>query len=230
MSRKLKQAAKETDQTKINKYTECTTTNATLAVKESANNSDPNEYNSVMSISTVSSLSSKELVASAKRKRSKKNTSVNTDQKKKINMSASPQEPQQPKNNSQPDENEDDSPLSPELAKLERILSRKQAANLEVIKNDIKNDIKKLLENEELIKKQQDTITELKKENQELNIKYNQLEQKHHRLQKRVVNIENEMFSSNLIFSGIAEGENEEGPECYRLIIEAIVSTINAQT
>ena len=129
-------------------------------------------------------------------------------------------------NNSQLDETEDESTLSPELAKLERILSRKQAANLE----GIKNDIKKLLENEELIRKQQDTITELKKENQELNIKYNRLEQKHHRLQNRVVNIENELFSSNLIFSGIPEGENEEGPECYRLIIKAIANTVNAQT
>ena len=116
--------------------------------------------------------------------------------------------------------------MSPELAKLERILSRKQAANLE----GIKNDIKKLLENEELIKKQQDTITELKKENQELNIKCNRLGQKHHSLQKRVVSIENELFSSNLIFSGIPEGENEEGSECYRLIIEAIANTVNAQT
>ena len=83
-------------------------------------------------------------------------------------MSSSPQEPHQTNNTSQLDENEDESTLSPELAKLERILSRKQAVNLE----GIKNDIKKLLENEELIKKQQDTITELKKENQELNIKY----------------------------------------------------------
>ena len=145
-------------------------------------------------------------------------------------MSASPQESQQPKNNPQPDEIEDESTLSPELAKLERILSRKQAENLEIIKNDIKNDIKKLLENEELIKMQQNTITELKRENQELNIRFNRLEQKHHSLQKRVVNIENEMYSSNLIFSGIAEGESEEGPERYRLIIEAIANTINAQT
>ena len=125
----------------------------------------------------MSSPSSKELVASTKRKRSQESTPPNTDQKK-INMSSSPQEPHQGNNNSQLDETEDESTLSPELAKLERILSRKQAANLE----GIKNDIKKLLENEELIRKQQDTITELKKENQELNIKYNRLEQKHHRL------------------------------------------------
>ena len=117
-------------------------------------------------------------------------------------------------NTSQLDENEDQSTFSPELAKLERILSRKQAVNLE----GIKNDIQKLLENEELIKKQQDTITELKKENQELNIKYNRLEQKHHRLQKRVVNIENELFSSNLIFSGISEGENEEAQNTTDLL------------
>ena len=226
MSRKLKLAAKEKDQTKINRYTEGTTTNTLLALKESVNSSGPNKCTSVTSISTVSLPSSKELVASTKRKRSQESTPPNTDQKKKINMSSSPQEPHQTNNTSQLDENEDESTLSPELAKLERILSRKQAANLE----GIKNDIKKLLENEELIKKQQDTITELKKENQELNIKYNRLEQKHHRLQKRVVNIENELFSSNLIFSGIPEGESEEGPECYRLIIEAIANTINAQT
>ena len=51
---------------------------------------------------------------------------------------------------------EDELTLSPELTKLERILSRKQAASLE----GIKNDIKLLLENEELIKKQQDAIEE----------------------------------------------------------------------
>ena len=44
---------------------------------------------------------------------------------------------------------EDESTLSLELAKLERTLSRKQPASLE----GIKNDIKLLLENEELIKK-----------------------------------------------------------------------------
>ena len=218
MSRKLKLAAKEKDQTKINRYTE-NTTNTLLVLKESVNSSCPIECTPVTSISTVSSPSSKELVASTKRKRSQESTPPNTDQKKKINMSSSPQEPQM-------DETEDESTLSPELEKLERILSRKQAKNLE----GIKNDIKKLLENEELIRKQQDTITELKKENQELNIKYNRLEQKHHRLQNRVVNIENELFSSNLIFSGIPEGENEEGPEYYRLIIEAIANTVNAQT
>ena len=54
-------------------------------------------------------------------------------------MSSSPQEPHQMNNTSQLDENEDESTLSPELAKQERILSRKQAANLEGIKNDIKN-------------------------------------------------------------------------------------------
>ena len=43
-------------------------------------------------------------------------------------MSSSPQEPHQVNNNSQLDETEDESTLSPELAKLERILSRKQAA------------------------------------------------------------------------------------------------------
>ena len=158
MSRKLKLAAKEKDQTKISRYTEGTT-NTLLALKESVNSSDPIECTLVTSISTMSSPSSKELVVTAKRKRSQESTSPNTDQKKKINMSSSPQEPHQVNNNSQLDETEDESTLSPELVKLERLLSRKQAENLE----GIKNDIKKLLENEELIRKQQDTITELKK-------------------------------------------------------------------
>ena len=42
-------------------------------------------------------------------------------------------------NNSEANGIKDESSLSPELAKLERILSRKQAASLEGIKNDIKN-------------------------------------------------------------------------------------------
>ena len=203
MSRRLKQAAKEKDQTKINKYTESIPKKETLKLAESADSSNPNEDILVMPISTGSSIPNKELVASTKRKWSQETISPNTDQKKKINMSASPEEPQQPKINSQPDEIEDESTLSPELAKLEGILSRKQAENLEIIKNDIKKDIKKLLENEELIKVQQNTITELKRENQELNIRFNRLEQKHqilqeqkHQiLQERVVNIENEMYS-----------------------------------
>ena len=226
MSRKLKLAAKENDQTKINRYTENTAIHLLPTSKESADGSSANKCTLVTSISAANSPSSEELVASAKRKRSHESTPPNTDQKKKINMSSSPQESQHVNNNSHHDVNEDESTLSSELAKLERILSRKQAASLE----GIKNDIKKLLENEEIIKRQQDTITELKRENPELNIKYNRLEQKHHRLQKRVVNIENELFSTNLIFSGIPEGEHEEGPERYRLIVEVIANTINAQT
>ena len=65
MSRKLKLAAKEKDQTKINRYMEGTT-NTLLALKESVNSSGPIKCTQVMSISTVSSPSSKELVASAK--------------------------------------------------------------------------------------------------------------------------------------------------------------------
>ena len=226
MSRKLKLAAKEKDQTKLDRYTEGTT-NTLLIVNESAKSASSNECTSVTSIKVASpSRSMNETVVSTKRKRSQESTPPNTDQIKKVNMSASPQEPRKMNDNSEVSMIEDETSLSPELAKLERILSRKQAASLE----GIKNDIKKLLENEELIRRQQDTITELKKENQELTIKYSRLEQKHHNLQTRVVNIENELCSSNLIFNGIPEGEYEEGPERYRLIIEAIAYTVNAQT
>ena len=91
-------------------------------------------------------------------------------------MSKTPEEKQHAQNATPlPQENElegDESTLSLEMAKLERILSRKQTASLE----GIKNDIRLLLENEILLKKQQDAIDELKKENYELNVKCNKLE------------------------------------------------------
>ena len=139
MSRRLKQVAKEKDQTKINKYLENITKNETLNLAEKADSTNSYEDISVTSIrtgsptpdkelfaldtkqvtsvSTESPIPNKELVASTKRKRSQETISPNTDQKKKINMSASPQEPQQPKNNPQLDEIEDESTLSPQLAK-----------------------------------------------------------------------------------------------------------------
>ena len=104
MSRRLKQAAKEKDQTKINKYIENITKNETLNLAESADSTNSNEDISVMSIrtgsptpdkelfafdtkqvtsiSTGSPIPNKELVASTKRKRSQEIISPNTDQKR----------------------------------------------------------------------------------------------------------------------------------------------------
>ena len=86
MSRRLKQAAKEKDQTKINKYIESITKKETLKLAESADSSNSNEDISVTSISTGSPIPNKELVVSTKRKCSQEIISPNTDQKKKINM------------------------------------------------------------------------------------------------------------------------------------------------
>ena len=122
------------------------------------------------------------------------------------------------------DPEDDESTLSPELAKLERILSRKQESSLK----EIKRDIKLLLETEEIIKKQQDTIDDLKKENHELNVKCNKLEKNQTMLRKRVSDIENELYSSNIILHGIPESEYEEGPERYRLVTAVIATTICA--
>ena len=224
MSRKLQLAANEKDQTKISAFTKgLPVSRKDRQEKKLSDNTDL----SVTSVRTNNYLEDKsESVASTKRKRSQESTPPNKDQAKKIIMSTSPQENGDGPVILQSEEDEDETTLSPELAKLERILSRKQKANLA----GIKDDIKKLLENEELIKRQQETISELKKENQELNVKYNRLEQKHHQLQTRVTNIENELYSSNLIFSGLSEAPNEEGPDRYRMVIEVIANTINAQT
>ena len=224
MSRKLQLAANEKDQTKISAFTKGSPlSRKDRQEKKLSDNTDL----SVTSVRTKNYLEDKsESFASTKRKRSQESTPPNRDQAKKIIMSTSPQENEDGPVILQSEEEEDETTLSPELAKLERILSRKQKANLA----GIKDDIKKLLENEELIKRQQETISELKKENQELNVKYNRLEQKHHQLQMRVTNIENELYSSNLIFSGLSEAPNEEGPDRYWMVIKVIANTINAQT
>ena len=143
-----------------------------------------------------------------------------------INISKTPEENRSAvteislQHNNELDENE--ATLSPELVKLERILSRKQTARLE----GNKNDIKLLLENKELIKRKQDTIEELKRENYECN----KLEKNQTKLKKRVSDIENELYSSNVIIHGISENEDEEGPERYRLITEVIARTIYASS
>ena len=224
MSRKLQLAANEKDQTKISAYTKGSPFNRKDKHEQRLSDNTDSSVTSVRINNYIEEKS--ESVASTKRKRSQESTPPNRDHTKKIIMSTSPQEHDDRPATQQLEEEEDETTLSPELAKLERILSRKQKANLA----GIKDDIKKLLENEELIKKQQETISELKKENHELNVKYNRLEQKHHQLQTRVTNIENELYSSNLIFSGLSEAPNEEGPDRYLMVIEAIANTVNAQT
>ena len=176
----------------------------------------------------------RDAMSTPKRKRSQVSPTHNSEYSKLskfINMSKTPEENKQGVTQTasqhyyEKDE-DDESTLSPELAKLERILSRKQTASLE----GTKNDIKLLLENEELIKRQQDTIEELKRENYELNVKYNKLEKNQTRLKKRVSDIENELYSSNVIIHGISENEYEDGLERYRLITEVIARTIFASS
>ena len=61
-------------------------------------------------------------------------------------------------------------------------------------------------------------------------MKYNKLEKNQTRLKKRVSDIENELYSSNVIIHGISESEDEEGPERYRLVMEVIARTIYASS
>ena len=192
----------------ILKYTKANETECTTLSEEQSDIS--------VLTSTERCIELKDATSSPKRKRSQENSPTTNEGSKPtkfLNMSKTPEE-KQPAQNVTPllqdnELEEDESTLSPELAKLERILSRKQTANLE----GIKNDIKLLLENEKLIKKQQDAIDELKKENYELNVKCNKLEKNQLRLKKRVSDIENELYSSNVIMHGVSENEDEEGQE-----------------
>ena len=223
MSRKLVKAANEKDQKSILKYTK---------VEENSYTTDNEEGADIVApISTERYTELKDTTPTQKRKRSQGyscNSTEGSKLTKCINMSKTPEDNTTTRTLTRPaqdiDSDEDESTLSAELAKLERILSRKQKSSLE----GIKRDIKLLLETEELIKKQQDTIEELKKENYELNVKCNKLEKNQTRLKKRVSDIENELYSTNVILHGISESEYEEGPERYRLVTEVIATTIYA--
>ena len=223
MSRKLVIAANEKDQKSILKYTKVEED------KYTTNNEEATDI--VAPISTERCTELKDATPTQKRKRSQgysPNGTEGSKPTKYINMSKTPEDKTTTTTLTPPtqdiDPDEDESTLSPELAKLERILSRKQTSSLE----GIKKDIKLLLEMKELIKKQQDTIEELKRENYELNVKCNKLEKNQTRLKKRVSDIENELYSSNIILHGISESEYEEGPERYKLVTEVIATTIYA--
>ena len=175
MSKKLVKAANERDQKSILKYTKVTEEECITQGEGQCDTSILTGAERVVEL--------KDATPTPKWKRSQGNSPNNSaDSKpaKLINMSKTPEENRSVVNQTSPQHNneldKDESTLSPELAKLERILSRKHTASLE----GIKNDIKLLLENEELIKKQQDTIEELKQENYELNVKYNRLEKTNH--------------------------------------------------
>ena len=226
MSKKLLKAANEKDQKSILKYAKVTEEECRKEGEGQHNTTD-----TTVLASAEKGIELKDAMSIPKRKRSQGSPTNNSEYSKPskfINMSKTPEEnrPGVTQTSPQHKYEEDKSTLSPELAKLECILSRKQTASLE----GIKNDIKLLLENEELIKKQQDTIEEIKRENYELNMKYNKLEKNQIRLKKRVSDIENELYSSNVIIHGISENEDEEGPERYRLIMEVIARTIYASS
>ena len=229
MSKKLQKAANERDQKSILKYAKVTEEEC---IKEGEGHHEETDTTALESAEIGTEL--KDATSTPKRKRSQVSPTHNSEYSKPsklINMSKTPEENKQDVTQTASQhyyekDKDDESTLSPELAKLERILSRKQTASLE----GIKNDIKLLLENEELIKRQQDTIEELKRENYELNVKYNKLEKNQTRLKKRVSDIENELYSSNAIVHGLSENEYEDGPERYRLITEVIARTISASS
>ena len=225
MSKKLVKAANERDQKSILKYTKVT--------EEEYITQGEGQCDTSVLKSAEGGIELKDATPTPKRKRSQgspPHNSENSKPAKVINMSKTPEENRPAVTQTSQQHNnemdEDEATLSPELAKLERILSRKQTASLEVIKNDIKL----LLENKELIKRQQDMIEEIKRENYELNVKYNKLEKNQTRLKKRVSDIENELYSSNVIIHGISESEDEEGPERYKLVTEVIARTIYASS
>ena len=149
MSKKLAKAANKKDQKSILKYTKVEEDKCISQGEGSGDIVAPTSADRLIEL--------KDATPSQKRKRSQGNSPTSIEGSKPtkcINMSKTPDGKSTTTNQTpviqENDMDEDESTLSPELAKLEQILSRKQTASLE----GIKNDIKLLLENEELIKKQ----------------------------------------------------------------------------
>ena len=140
MSKKLLKAANEKDQKSILKYAKVTEEECR---KEGEGQRDTTD--TTVLTSAERGIELKDATSTPKRKRSQGSPTYNSEYSKPskfINMSKTPEEHRpgvtQTFLQHNYDQDEDESTLSPELAKLERILSRKQTASLEGIKNDIK--------------------------------------------------------------------------------------------
>ena len=139
MSKKLQKAANEKDQKSILKYAKVTEEECR---KEGEGHHDKTDITAPASVESGTEL--KDAMSTPKRKRSQVSPTHNSKYSKPskfINMSKTPEENKQGVTQTasqhyyEKDE-DNESTLSPELAKLERILSRKQTASLEGIRNE----------------------------------------------------------------------------------------------
>ena len=120
------------------------------------------------------------------------------------------------------EEEEEIKSLSPELAKVTKILLRRNEHKFTAIQNDIAS----LLKNAELLQKQQDQIESLKKENGEIQLRCDKIEMDHAKLKQKLSKIENELLESTAIIHGVHEDKWEEGTTRYNMVVDVLAYTM----
>ena len=115
--------------------------------------------------------------------------------------------------------------LGPELAKMGRILAREITKSLSVALVPLQNEINELKSlKTDLIPATRD-MTALKKENDRLKTKVDQLETKNLKLKERLSDIENKLLENNLMFFGLDERDGETEYDRYETILGILAST-----
>ena len=112
--------------------------------------------------------------------------------------------------------------LSPELAKVTKILLRRNEHRFA----ELRTDISTLIINSEILQEQQSQIESLKRENCEMQLRCNKLETDQHRLQNKLSKIENELLESTAIIHGVHEDSWEEGSTRYNMVIDVLAYTM----
>ena len=115
--------------------------------------------------------------------------------------------------------------LGPELAKMGRILAREITKSLSAALVPLQNEINELKSlKTDLIPAARD-MTALKKENDRLKMKVDQLEMKNLKLKERLSDIEDKLLENNLMFFSLDERDGETEYDRYETILGILAST-----
>ena len=119
--------------------------------------------------------------------------------------------------------------LGPELAKMGRILAREITKSLSAALVPLQNELNELKSLKTELVPADMGMTALKKENDRLKTKVDQMETKNLKLKKRLSDIEDKLLENNLMFFGLDERDGETECDRYETIIGIIASTLTGQ-
>ena len=147
---------------------------------------------------------------------------INNNPYKKINMGDTTDEKRKLEQQLAEEEEKEIDSLSPELAKVTKILLWRNEHRF----TELQNDISTLIMNSEVLQEQHNQIETLKKENCKMQVKCDRLETDHRRLKKKVSKIENELLESTAIIHGAHKDRWEEGSTRYNMVVDVFAYTM----